>query len=79
MIRDDAELSPVLIEVNTNPCLEFVCPLLTRIITDVIEHSMRVAVDPLCPPPPRSLRTKTSEEAVQELQSRPCKFDLIFP
>lgn len=79
MIKDDAELSPVLIEVNTNPCLEFVCPLLTRIISEVIDHSIRVAVDPICPPPPRSLRTKTSEEAVQALQGTPCKFDPLFP
>lgn len=79
MIKDDADLSPVLIEVNTNPCLEFVCPLLTRIISEVIDHSIRVAVDPLCPPPPCSLRTKTSEEAVQILNGTPCKFDPLFP
>lgn len=77
MIRED--LSPVLIEVNTNPCLEFVCPLLTQVITDVIEHTMRMTVDKEFPPPPKSIRTKMTEEAVQNIQSTPIKFEALYP
>ena len=39
-----------MIEVNTNPCLDVCCPLLARVIPAVLEATMRVAVDPLCPP-----------------------------
>eukprot|EP01033_Poteriospumella_lacustris_P015041 gene15041-10759_t len=77
MIRED--LSPVLIEVNTNPCLEFVCPLLTQVITDVIEHTMRMTVDKELPPPPKAMRTKATEEAIAAINSTPIKFDALYP
>jgi hypothetical protein len=77
MIRED--LSPVLIELNTNPCLEFVCPLLTQVITDVIEHTMRLTVDREVPPPPKSVRTKATEEAIEAINSTPIKFDMLYP
>jgi hypothetical protein len=70
---------PILIEVNTNPCLEFVNPLLTNIITTVIEQSIRLAVDKEFPPPPKSVRTKASEEAVQAIESEPLKFEPLYP
>ena len=46
-----------LIEVNSNPCLEFPCLLLNRIISEMIENVIRflnynrIAVDPIFPPP----------------------------
>lgn len=39
MIDDDYK--PCLIEVNTNPCLELSCPLLSKLIPEVIENTMR--------------------------------------
>lgn len=36
-----------LIEANTNPCLEVSCPLLARIIPEVIDNTIRIAIDPL--------------------------------
>jgi tubulin--tyrosine ligase len=36
-----------LIEVNTNPCLEFAGSLLSRIIWHMVDNSMRIAIDPL--------------------------------
>lgn len=36
-----------LIEANTNPCLEISCPLLSRIIPEVIDNTFRIALDPL--------------------------------
>jgi hypothetical protein len=47
----DDEFKVYLIEVNTNPCLELSSPLLARLIPTVIENSLRVAMDPLFPPP----------------------------
>jgi D-alanine-D-alanine ligase-like ATP-grasp enzyme len=34
----DEDLNVYLIEVNTNPCLETSCPLLTKILTPLIEN-----------------------------------------
>lgn len=47
----DENLKVWLIEVNTNPCLEFSNSLLARIISNLIENCFRVAIDPLFPPP----------------------------
>lgn len=45
MLDEDFKL--YLIEVNTNPCLETSCPLLARIISEMIDNSLRITVDPL--------------------------------
>ena len=47
----DEDLNPWMIEVNTNPCLETTCPILHKIITDVVDSGFRLALDPLFPPP----------------------------
>lgn len=47
----DSNFKPVLIEVNTNPCLEFVCPMLETIITSLIDNVWKVVVDDWFPPP----------------------------
>jgi hypothetical protein len=76
----DDTFKSTLIEINSNPCLEFACPLLTEIITDVIEHTFRIAIDPLFPPPlPGSQRTKACEEAILELNRDSSKFNLVYP
>ena len=36
-----------LIEVNTNPCLELSAPLLGKIIPNMLENAIRIAVDPI--------------------------------
>jgi hypothetical protein len=43
----DDEFKVYLIECNTNPCLELPCPLLTRVISELLDNSFRVAIDPL--------------------------------
>ncbi|CAI2377303.1 unnamed protein product [Moneuplotes crassus] len=45
MVTDDFKV--YLIEVNTNPCLETPCSLLSRIISSVLDNSFRIALDPL--------------------------------
>jgi tubulin polyglutamylase TTLL1 len=74
-----SDFQPVLIEVNTNPCLEFVCPLLTSIISDVIENTVRLAVDSVFSPPKAQNRTKLTEEAIQQIESQPLKFEVLLP
>lgn len=46
----DSKFSPWLIEINANPCLEISCPLLSRIIPIMVEHSLRLGLDPLILP-----------------------------
>lgn len=43
----DEDFKVYLIEVNTNPCLEISCPLLARIIPEVVDNTFTVAMDPL--------------------------------
>lgn len=47
----DEQFNVILIECNTNPSLEICCPLLARIIPELLNNSFRVAVDPLFQPP----------------------------
>ena len=43
----DSQLDTWLIEVNTNPCLDTSpCPLLNRLITQVLYQTFKIAVDP---------------------------------
>jgi hypothetical protein len=47
----DSEYRLSLIEVNTNPCLETeACPLLSRLIPQVVDQTLKVAVDPFFEP-----------------------------
>ena len=43
----DESFRVYLIEVNTNPCLEISCPLLARIIPEVVDNTFTLAMDPL--------------------------------
>ena len=47
----DEDYKVYLIEVNTNPCIETGCPILQRIITDMLDSGLSIALDPLFPPP----------------------------
>ena len=46
----DENFRVYLIEVNTNPCLEISCPLLARIIPEVVDNTFQLALDPLFQP-----------------------------
>ena len=43
----DENFKIYLIEVNTNPCLETSCPLLARIISEMLDNSFKLTIDPL--------------------------------
>ena len=47
----DDKLNPFLIEANSNPCLEVDGNVLGRVIPRMVENVLRVAVDPIFPPP----------------------------
>lgn len=70
----DEHFKVYLIEVNTNPCLELSSPLLARLIPSMLENALRLAVDPIFPPPVGfSQRKNVVSELCPEM-----KFDLIF-
>lgn len=73
MVSDDFQ--PLLIEVNSNPCLEFSCPLLSRMIPDVISDTFKLSVDQLLPPPPEGSRTKNCEAVVAGILSEKNLFE----
>jgi hypothetical protein len=47
----DDRLTPYLIEANSNPCLEVDGNVLGKVIPPMIENAVRVAIDPIFPPP----------------------------
>ena len=75
----DDQFRPTLIEINSNPCLEFVCPLLVDIISSLIENVVKVALDTQLPPPTKGTRTPACEEAVTEITQQETKFCQIYP
>ena len=64
----DSNLTPWLIEVNTNPCLELASNYLSVLIRAMVENALRVAVDPVFPPGSKW----TPEQSLEN------KFELIF-
>ena len=47
----DENFQVYLIECNTNPCLEICCPLLARIIPELLDNSFKLTIDPIYQPP----------------------------
>lgn len=75
----DEDFKPKLIEINSNPCLEFACPLLTRIISSLIENVVKTGLDPVFPPPPEEIRTSKCAEIVEEIANEENMFTQIYP
>ena len=72
----DSEFKPFLIEVNSNPSLEFSSSLLAKIFTSMLDNTFRIAVDPLFPPAHEGFASKKSAEGVDLCPEN--RFDLIF-
>ena len=66
-----------LIEMNTNPALTVNCPVLQRIIPYMLENVLRIAVDPIFPPP-NSSKINTKHKVIPEAIMENNKFELIF-
>ncbi len=58
MIDDDFKV--FLIEINTNPDISVCCPMLTKIIPQMLENTFKIALDPLFPPPSSNHSRKCS-------------------
>jgi tubulin monoglycylase TTLL3/8 len=73
----DSDFKVFLIECNTNPCLEIQCPLLARIVPELLDNSFRIAIDPLFQP---GLMSETNADKVKRkidlLQQ--IKYTLVF-
>eukprot|EP01017_Pseudomicrothorax_dubius_P004792 TRINITY_DN11059_c0_g1_i2.p1 TRINITY_DN11059_c0_g1~~TRINITY_DN11059_c0_g1_i2.p1 ORF type:complete len:217 (-),score=50.22 TRINITY_DN11059_c0_g1_i2:34-684(-) len=71
----DVDFKVWLIEANTNPCLDVSSPHLARIIPTMLDNALRLALDPLFPPPRWSLakRAMMPENAFEAN-----RFELIF-
>jgi hypothetical protein len=75
MVTEDFE--PLLIEVNSNPSLELSCPLLSRLILELVNAVFKTSVDKLCPPPPDGQRTKACESACVGIKAETNKFEKL--
>ena len=69
----DSDFKVYLIECNTNPCLELPCPLLTWVISCMLDNSFWVAIDPLFPPHDFEFCCKWTAALPTEI-----KYELIF-
>jgi tubulin monoglycylase TTLL3/8 len=69
MIDDGLNLK--LIEVNTNPSIEICCPLLARIVPNMLDSVFRLAIDPIFPP--NRNRAFSGTEILNDL-----KMELVF-
>jgi Tubulin-tyrosine ligase family len=75
----DVDFNPILIEINSNPCLELVCPLLKELITNLIENTVTLAIDPQFPPPSPDKRTRACQEAIDHIDAQENRFEPIYP
>lgn len=73
------DFCPTLIEINSNPCLEYVSPMLENIISSMLSGVFVTAVDPYFPPPKQSNRSKLSQSAVDAVNIQDNHFSLIYP
>ena len=77
MVTD--QYNPVLIEINSNPCLEFVCPLLESTISSMLAGVFTTVVDDYFPPPEKKIRSKLCDDAVKEIYRQENKWKQVFP
>ena len=69
----DENFRVYLIEININPCLGVTSSFSSCFITNLIDNTLRIALDPLFPPPPDFTLKKCSGEVLPEI-----KYELIF-
>jgi hypothetical protein len=77
MVTED--FKPTLIEINSNPCLEFVCPLLESAISSMLHSLFVTVIDSWFPPPPRNSRTQSQQAAIDAIEAQPNLFQQVFP
>ena len=69
----DEDVNVYFIEVNTNPCLDTSpCPLLNRLITQVLDQTFKITVDPF-------LRGKESQYSqAQEMTITEFNYEMLY-
>lgn len=72
----DENFKPWLIEINTNPCLEICCPLLSRIIPQMVDQALRLSIDIVFPPPCHY--PNTCKHLAPEANLENFEYELIF-
>ena len=70
----DENFKVYLIECNTNPSLEICCPLLARIIPELLDNSFKIALDPIYQPPAILLEDQDGDDRLGKNRR---KFDLL--
>jgi hypothetical protein len=74
----DDNFQPKLIEINSNPCLEFASPLLEDIISSWVLKCVRVANFSVFCAPAAGARSKTCEAARAAIEAQESKFELLY-
>ena len=74
----DENMRVFLLEINTNPCLDATCPVLARIIPNVVDNALRVALDPVFPPPTKVNWTNTKKHLIPDSAFVNNKFEMVF-
>lgn len=78
----DENFKVYLIEVNTNPALTICCPLMSRLIPQMLHDAFRqsfvlisfsIALDPLFPPPEGAYKKQAALDLIHEN-----RFELVF-
>ena len=72
----DGGFNPWLIEINTNPCLELSCPLLSRIVPQMLDQALRLSLDIVFPPPTHY--PNTAKHLVPDASLEALRWELIF-
>ncbi|CAI2374629.1 unnamed protein product [Moneuplotes crassus] len=70
MVTNDFNIK--LIEVNTNPCLETPCSLLSSIISSVVDNTFRVTLDPW------TYKHNGKTQELCDSANNLCKFELVY-
>ena len=77
----DEDFKVYLIEINTNPSLDCCCPLLERLIPEMMEATFKIVVDPLFPPPESLSSSKfsgTEGGGSSGMEAGVTKYELVF-
>jgi len=72
----DTDFKVWLIEVNTNPDITTCCPILTKLIPNMVENALKLTIDPIFPPPGFVSSKKHQISAENPIENN--KFELIF-
>ena len=69
----DEDLKVYLIEANINPCLGVTSLFSSRFINTLVDNTLRIAIDPLFPPPTEFSLRKSTADILTEI-----KYQVIF-